>query len=537
MTSLTSICANWSPEKTECKKEGRATCKGCFLITYCSRTCQVTHWSEHRKDCKSFLKKETWHPAWILERRFPMLTQGGFEIYAKDLRLLFAASGDLRNVVKTVADLPTAYSGPLDITINDQDEDAVIRNVILLLVALVFDDPNEAIDCIIHLWYSALVRQSDIRVLSDRIWPLIQDVCHTTIDHERLEPVSKTWNFRACSLSVTLGRAVWSRLLSYCNIPSGLTAESAQKIRTGQVFGASEKDLHDEHMIFLSPRQRLAYHKFRQDGLLLPFGYPRHDFVQPNPTLFQYRGVWPLMARANPLSGWSLRDVLETRSGPATADVYGKLFRYLHKTLARFVERLSSTKIAFQFHQTTAAHLVEGLDKGSFDRIELSNLADNNHMGAYHTLSTMIPLLRPPQQNPHATLITLFTTAISSVTTLDEGLTSMFADPQTQELLRRYSPETERWSVFDAASLRKASALQLFAPVDRLFDRYLRTFAVLDAASRVGARIKEPHSIVAKWPYRMRLRPDQEGALQELRLCLREIRSSRERYVEWKRSV
>lgn len=78
------------------------------------------------------------------------------------------------------------------------------------------------------------------------------------------------------------------------------------------------------------------------------------------------------MARANPLSGWSLRDVLETRSGPATADVYGKLFRYLHKTLARFVERLSSTKIAFQFHQTTAAHLVEGLDKGSFDRIEVS---------------------------------------------------------------------------------------------------------------------------------------------------------------------
>ncbi|RAH49614.1 uncharacterized protein BO95DRAFT_450149 [Aspergillus brunneoviolaceus CBS 621.78] len=513
MTSLTSICAKWSPEKTECKKEGRATCKGCFLITYCSRACQVAHWSEHRKDCKSFLKKETWHPARLRDverRKYLWGTDAAIDVlklafnegesYAKDLRLLFAASGDLRNVIKTVADLPTAYSGPLDITINDQVEDVVIRNVILLLVALVVDDPNEAIDCIIHLWYSTLVRQSDIRVLSDRIWPLIQDVCHTTIDHERLEP-------------------------------------SAQMIRTGQVFGASEKDLHDEHMIFLSPRQRLAYHKFRQDGLLLPFGYPRHDFVQPNLTLFQYRGVWPPMARANPLSGWPLRDVLETRSGPATADVYGKLFRYLHNTLAPFVERLSSTKIVFQFHQTTAAHLVEGLDRGSFDRIELSNLADNNHMGAYHTLSTMIPLLRPPQQNPHATLITLFTTAISSVTTLDEGLTSMFADPQTQELLRRYSPETEQWSVFDAASLRKASALQLFAPVDRLFDRYLRTFAVLDAASRVGARIKEPHSIVAKWPYRMRLRPDQEGALQELRLCLREIRSSRERYVEWKRSV
>ncbi|PYI28678.1 hypothetical protein BP00DRAFT_480748 [Aspergillus indologenus CBS 114.80] len=563
MTSLTTICANWTPENSECKKEGRATCKGCFLITYCNKTCQVAHWSEHRKDCKSTLNKETWQPAWVLERRFPVLTQGGLEMferrkylwgtdaaidilklasnegesYAVDLRLLFAASGDLRNVVKTVADLPSTYTGSLDITINDRDEDVVIRNAILLLIALVVDDPNEAIDCIIHLWYSALVRESDIRVLSDRIRPLIQDVCNTRIDHGPSVPLSKTWTFGPCSLSITLARAVWSRLLSYCNIPSDLTAASAQKIRTEQVFGASEKDLHEEHMIFLSPRQRLAYHKFRQDGLLLPFGHPRDDFVQPNPTLFQYKGIWPLMVRANPLRGWSLKDVLETPSGPATADLYGKLFCYLRKTLTLFVERLSSTRIAFQFHHTTASYLVEGLDEGSFDRIELSNLADNNYMGAYHTLSTMVPVLRTPQQNPHATLITLFASAISDVATLEEGISLMFADSETKQLLDRYSPGTGPRSPFDAASLKEASALQLFAPVDRLFDRYLKTFAVMDVASRVGAMIKEPHSIVAKWPYRMRLRPDQEGALQELELCLREIRSSRERYVEWKRSV
>ena len=75
-----------------------------------------------------------------------------------------------------LADLLTTYSQSLSITINDRDFDVVARNIMILLVALVVDK-EEAIDCIIHLWYSALVRDSDMDILLNRVRRLIEDGC------------------------------------------------------------------------------------------------------------------------------------------------------------------------------------------------------------------------------------------------------------------------------------------------------------------------------------------------------------------------
>lgn len=68
------------------------------------------------------------------------------------------ASGDLRNVAKTIAQIPSSYNQPVDVTINDRDLDIVARNAIMLLIALVVDNIDEAVDCMIHIWYSALIR-------------------------------------------------------------------------------------------------------------------------------------------------------------------------------------------------------------------------------------------------------------------------------------------------------------------------------------------------------------------------------------------
>ena len=68
------------------------------------------------------------------------------------------ASGDLRNVVKTVASLPNDYSKTVSLVINDRDFDIVARNVIMLLIVLVVSDPIQAVDCLLHIWYSTLVR-------------------------------------------------------------------------------------------------------------------------------------------------------------------------------------------------------------------------------------------------------------------------------------------------------------------------------------------------------------------------------------------
>ena len=57
------------------------------------------------------------------------------DIMKWDLSIMCAASGDLRNVVKTVCGIPELYTGNLKIVMNDLDSDIVARNAILLLTA------------------------------------------------------------------------------------------------------------------------------------------------------------------------------------------------------------------------------------------------------------------------------------------------------------------------------------------------------------------------------------------------------------------
>ncbi|KAF4504438.1 hypothetical protein G6O67_007888 [Ophiocordyceps sinensis] len=183
------VCASWEPGHDNCLKNGRYSCKGCLLVT---------------PDCKSPLGRKNWLPAWFLENRKPsfigpeigkpfgarkhlwgnvpaidVLGLGANEgdEYGRDLRLLFAASGDLRNLVKTIAQLPSSYSHSIEATINDRDLDVMARNVILLLIALVVQDVEEKIDCMIHVWYSVLIRKTDNDLVQHHIRPLIEAVC------------------------------------------------------------------------------------------------------------------------------------------------------------------------------------------------------------------------------------------------------------------------------------------------------------------------------------------------------------------------
>ena len=198
---------------------------------------------------------------------------------------LQTASGDLRNVVKTVAQLPRSYQKSLEVTINDRDLDIVARNLILLLVGLVVENIEEAIHSIIHLWYSALVRESDIDILHNRIRPLIQDICEKIKKKPSKTLLGKTWTFGSRSLRLVLEQSSWNRLLTFFDKPAGLTAEQAQRIRTANTLAHSRRDYRDRYMSCLTPSQRISFIKFREDGLLLPFGSLRHDFREPNPCV------------------------------------------------------------------------------------------------------------------------------------------------------------------------------------------------------------------------------------------------------------
>lgn len=157
------------------------------------------------------------------------------------------------------------------------------RNAIILLIALVSDNIDEAVDCIIHVWYSALIRKSDLDMIQQKVLPLVQGICEKVKDKDSNGLLGKTWRFGKRSLRLVLQKSQWARLLTYMNAPEGLTAERASRIRTAVTLAESKQDSLDRHLLFQSPARRIAKHRFRQDGLLLPFGAPRQEFQEPNP--------------------------------------------------------------------------------------------------------------------------------------------------------------------------------------------------------------------------------------------------------------
>jgi hypothetical protein len=116
------------------------------------------------------------------------------ETYATshDFNLLFAASGDLRNVIKTIVGLPEGYKGQCAAVLNDMVFNIVARNVIMLLIALHFE-PEIAVPMIIHLWYSALLPFCMMQAIQSSILPMIECVCQKIKDKPNSALHAKTF--------------------------------------------------------------------------------------------------------------------------------------------------------------------------------------------------------------------------------------------------------------------------------------------------------------------------------------------------------
>jgi len=83
---------------------------------------------------------------------------------------------------------------------------------------------------------------------------------------------------------------------------------------------------------------------------------------------------------ANPLHGWSLKEVEDTSSGPAAADIYGKLFYHIRAVLQAFLLRLSCLQVSFRLFQVDASDLSHYLEGGSFSRIEVRRYSRLGHV-------------------------------------------------------------------------------------------------------------------------------------------------------------
>lgn len=191
-------------------------------------------------------------------------------------------SNDLRNVVKTIANIPVAYNKKITIVVNDKDISITARNAIILLIALTTDGENEAVDCMLHVWYSAFLTQKHLDLMKGRILPLILDVNQKIKDSGSDIVLAKTFSFGTRSLRIGLKKAEWYCLLKLLVPVEGLQFERAQQRRTRITLAPERADHRDLMMFAMPPYHRVCDVVFREEGILLPLGHSRNAYTVPN---------------------------------------------------------------------------------------------------------------------------------------------------------------------------------------------------------------------------------------------------------------
>ncbi|RYN62674.1 hypothetical protein AA0119_g13108 [Alternaria tenuissima] len=532
------------------------------------------HWSSHKVKCRSPLNKASWLPDWDRDNREPAWASveaskkfhnpygsskylwgntpaidiaqfSGNEgpTYDSNVALLFAASGDLRNVVKTIRDLPESIHHEVEVTVNDWDFDVVARNAIILLLAFasmddVSSDPGAyamVSESLIHMWYSALISQDLLSLLQTKVKNLLQDDSTHTVEVMHGGEIKKTWIFRRDKvLSVTLQADQWLRMDAFLEVPAGLTKESAEQLRAAVVMAPERADYRDRwYFKDACPSMRLAKQQFREDGLLLPFGHSRVEFNVPNPTMFQSPDCWPFDDKSDPMAGWNILEIYKT-PWVASEDAYGKLFAYLRRAFQGFLHRMATLPISFQLHNVDAKLLPRLLIPKLYGRIEVSNISDSGYVGTRQILSLFAPLLQPQTLNAHATMITCYLNAVMEVV----KTTNADAMPDI-DFLARYLPEGLDIAkiVRQGAEIYKAWDCRTFSiESDRYFDKYMKLQDFKGAARDAGMRMKTVNTIVDSWPLRLGAGKTDTAAQQEFNLLLSSSSSGVERYVEWSRS-
>jgi hypothetical protein len=82
----------------------------------------------------------------------------------------------MRNIIRTVNELPNNYSGHLTILLNDREPVMVIRNILLLLILGTASNTIEAAELALHFWYSAFYQLGHSSSLLQMVILLVENV-------------------------------------------------------------------------------------------------------------------------------------------------------------------------------------------------------------------------------------------------------------------------------------------------------------------------------------------------------------------------
>lgn len=570
-------CANQVASKSRCcPRDGTLSCSGCFLVRYCSKECQLEHWGLHKKDCKNPLKSASWSPAWVQQMRFPSFIGGdvpqpGMEPYLlsqigmgvilwgniaaidvinakhnegvgsirnKDLSIAFVASGDLRNVVKTVNELPEDYSGTIKVVLNDLNTIVVCRNIMILAILGTIPDIEEAAEHALHLWYSVFQPIS----YQTRILPrILESQTLQNLTGKRAQLTHST------SMHTTFSTNTIAYLMDILRAPA-LDPDVASNALNDIMNAPQRGDYRDRYYASIKPSHRVAFERWRSSGLILPFGAANAHLAIPNRWLFTKDGRLFLSDDANPFEGWDFDEIFDSGKahGTTEADLIGSLFFHIMDQLVEFSKRLRRFKIQIYSFDLDATKLPRTLKSNtsfpqSFDRIEVSNIMDKNYV-SMSVLSGWGPFLN--QANPHATIIGLFMNWYKWKESADFMLSPgdfssakerMSACPYTGFSLSTLSP-------LDPKMIKLMDIMTLFHDTSKVFEEYLKDEkedVISRKAGLLSRRVNKivPHRLFAKLGTTKTSLPHVDSADVWYRMASLSGYTYYERYVEWSRAT
>ena len=128
----------------------------------------------------------------------------------------------------------------------------------MLLTLLKIDqDLDEALEAVIHLWYSVKLQSSHLHQLQLSIGPLFQEVCAKVKDKPDDALLAKTWTFGAKSLRVILSNDKWMLLPTFLEVLDGLSCNQADKIRKDITLAVERRDYRDRNIFMQKPPHRV----------------------------------------------------------------------------------------------------------------------------------------------------------------------------------------------------------------------------------------------------------------------------------------
>lgn len=151
--------------------------------------------------------------------------------------------------------------------------------------------------------------------------------------------------------------------------------EAKQVRRVYKLSGLKLKcrqDVQDLKTLLHPESHRICRGQSHEDGLLLPFGYSRKEYVTPNPTLFSTEPESWLLNHDDPFEGWSFPEILAVNSGRANKDDYGKPYCYLSHSLRKLHGWLSSGRVSITVLNKDASALPQHIGEIRLNRIEVS---------------------------------------------------------------------------------------------------------------------------------------------------------------------